>query len=199
MGVRQTAMPSADSMWHINRRKEVLKKHPELKQLDGPFYLSAPIIVALVGVQWYLWSVVNELESYFLIGFLAWLNANTFMYALTTFVHENSHGLILGWKHRLLSACLIELGICSFGEQWEYTVVHYYLHHPQLNEKARDSECPAEGHVAVLPNNPLKFVVPLVELLPLGTLLTQGQLSNNSQSSSKQKEEMKNSQMTLIA
>ena len=31
-----------------------------------------------MGVQWYLWSVVNELESYFLIGFLAGASASMF-------------------------------------------------------------------------------------------------------------------------
>merc|ERR1711871_320426 len=177
-------MVSADSMWHINRRKEVEKKKPEMKNLDGPCWFSAPIIMALVGIQWYIWSVVNELESYLLIGFLAWLNATTLFYSLSTFIHENSHGLILGWNNRLWAACLIELAFVSFGEQWEYTVVHYSMHHPSLNDKAKDSECPTEGHVAVLPNNGMKYLIPFIELLPLGTLLTQGQLSNNAQHSS---------------
>jgi len=166
----------------MERRKELLKSNPELKALDGPFYPSAAIVLGLVAVQWYIWSLVNELESYVLIGFLAWLNATTLFFSLSTFIHENSHGLILGWKYRIHSAALIELAFCSFGEQWEYTVVHYGMHHPHLNDNKKDSECPGEGHVAVLPESTVgKILVPLVELLPLGTLLTQGQLSNNAQ------------------
>jgi sphingolipid delta-4 desaturase len=179
-------MVAPDSLWHINRRKEVLKKKPELKGLDGVFYGSAPCIVVLVALQWYIWTVVNEFESYILIGFCAWLNATTLFYSLSTFIHENSHGLIFGWKNRLAAACLIEAAFCSFGEQWEYTVVHYSMHHPQLNDQEKDSECPAEGHVAVQPTNFMKYLVPWIELLPIGTLLTQGQLSNNAQHSSTQ-------------
>merc|ERR1711988_508013 len=188
MGDVSTSAPmvSADSHWHLNRRQALLKQHPELKKLDGVCWYSAPILLALVAAQWYIWSVVNQLESYLLIGFLAWLNATTLFYSLSTFIHENSHGLILGWKNRLPAACLIELAFCSFGEQWEYTVVHYSMHHPALNDQEKDSECPAEGHVAVLPNGPMKYVIPFIEMLPLGTLLTQGQLSNNAQHSSTQ-------------
>jgi len=185
----QFTMPSDDSMWHMKRRAEVLKKHPELKKLDGPFYPSAVIVVGLVLVQWYIWSVVNEIESYALIGFLAWLNATTLFFSLSTFIHENSHGLVLGWKNRLMAASLIELAFCSFGEQWEYTVVHYGMHHPHLNDNKKDSECPGPGHVAVLPDNAYgKYLVPLIELLPLGMFVTQGQLSNNAQHMSTQKD-----------
>ena len=46
---------------------------------------------------------------------------------------------------------VIETGFISFGEQWEYTVVHYAMHHPSLNDGTKDSECPADGHVASLP------------------------------------------------
>merc|ERR1711904_196664 len=183
-------MVSADSMWHINRRKEVLKLRPDAKQLEGVCPFSAPIIVALVMIQWWIWSCVNQLPSsllgYLTMGLLAWFNSTTLFYSLSTFIHENSHGLILGWNNRLAAACLIEGAFCSFGEQWEYTVVHYSMHHPQLNESAKDSECPAKGHVAVQPEDFTKYLVPILEMLPLGTMITQGQLSNNAQHSSTQ-------------
>jgi len=187
---------SSDSQWHLQRRMDALKKDKSLKKLDGMCYYSAPILVGLVLVQWYIWTCVNELDSYLLIGCLAWLNATTLFYSLSTFIHENSHGLVLGWKNRLAAACLIEAAFCSFGEQWEYTVVHYSMHHPRLNDKKTDSECPDEGHVAVLPEGPIKYLICFAELFPLGTLLTQGQLSNNAQHSSTQN--MFVPRMTLI-
>ena len=178
-------MVAADAQWHVDKRKSILESNPEIKKLEGAFWGSAPCIVGLVCIQWYIWYLVNDMENYLLMGLIAYANANTLFYMLSTFIHENSHGLILGFplKWRVLSAVLIELGFCSFGEQWEYTIVHNIMHHPQLNDQARDSECPAEGHVAVVPEGPLKYLVFLVELLPLGTLLTQGQLSNNAQHS----------------
>ena len=51
---------------------------------------------------------------------------------------------------------MIELAFCSFGEQWEYTIVHNHLHHPHLNDNEKDSECPDEGHVAVQVGVPSK-------------------------------------------
>jgi len=185
-------MVAPDAQWHINRRNEVLKAHPKTKELDGVFWGSLPCILGLVAIQWYIWTLVNELPcsvpGYIAMGFIAWVNSTTLFYMLSTFIHENSHGLILGMKksQRVVAACLIELAFCSFGEQWEYTVVHYTMHHPQLNDESKDSECPAEGHVAVLPTGPMAYLVCFAELFPLGTLLTQGQLSNNAQHTASQ-------------
>jgi len=202
---RVLAMVAPDAQWHIDRRKEVLKKFPDTKGLDGVFWGSAPCILFLVGVQWYIWTLVNEIPAsvlgYAAMGVIAWVNSTTIFYMLSTFIHENSHGLILGMgkNNRLAAACLIELGFCSFVEQWEYTVVHYTMHHPQLNDQAKDSECPAEGHVAVLPEGPMKYIVPFVELFPLGTLLTQGQLSNNAQHTEKLIQDMAGPRNVLMA
>jgi len=174
-------MPSEDAAWHQDRRRKFLEKVPEAKALVGPNYLSIVPLVALVGLQWFFWAKIHLVESYVMIGFLAWLNSTTLFYSLSTFIHENSHGLVLGFKNRVLVACIIELAFVSFGEQWEYTVVHASLHHPHLNSKEKDSECPDKGHVAVPAEGFMKYLVPFIELLPLGTLMTQGQLSNNAQ------------------
>jgi len=186
-------MPSEDAMWHINRKRAMLKADPKAKALEGPYYPSFPLVLLLDGVQFALWYFVqHHVESYLLMGLLAWFNACTIFYSLSTFIHENSHGLILGriqgYDTRLFCACLIELAFCSFGEQWEYTIVHNHLHHPHLNDDEKDSECPDEGHVAVQPKDWKKWVVPWVELLPLGTLLTRGQLSNNAKHNEHQME-----------
>jgi sphingolipid delta-4 desaturase len=177
-------MPSEDATWHLNRKKQVMKRHPEIrKELEGVFYPSALFVMALTGFQWFLWCMVQKyVTNYLLMLVLVFINANTALYALSTFIHENSHGLILGWGMRIPAAILIELGFTSFGEQWEYTVVHFKLHHPMLNDQATDSECPDKGHVAVpLENKFMRPLAPFIELLPFGTMITQGQLSNNAQ------------------
>jgi len=177
-------MPSSDSLWHIQRRKKIIKEDPSIqKEIEGPFYPSALIVLLLVSLQWYIWYLVEtHMLSPLKMLVAVYLNINTALYALSTFMHENSHGLVLGWKNRLLVAAMIELGFLSFGEQWEYTMVHYNLHHPHLNDNSKDSECPGKGHVAVSPEKPLlKIGIAVLELLPLGTLITLGNLSNNAQ------------------
>ena len=64
---------------------------------EGPYYPSFPILLALNGVQFALWYFVqNYVDSYLVMGLLAWFNSCTLFYSLSTFIHENSHGLILG-------------------------------------------------------------------------------------------------------
>lgn len=174
-------------MWHINKKKQIISELPDVTQYEGPFRPSILFVFALVGVQWGLWWFVQTYvqNNWLLMFVMAYLNANTVLYSLSTFIHENSHGLILGtingYDTRTLCACAIELGFLSFGEQWEYTIVHNFLHHPHLNEQKDDSECPDKGHVAVPPDSPLmKWLYPIIELFPVGVMVTQGQLSNNS-------------------
>lgn len=178
-------------MWHMRRKKELMAAHPEIKtDLEGPYYPSALYVLGLSMVQWGLcYGIEQSLDwtpGSLVVMFIAvMVNINTALFMLSTFIHENSHGLILGWNNRTLAACLIELGFNSFGEQWEYTVVHYTLHHPQLNDNAKDSECPDKGHVAVASSNAvMRVLAPVIELLPFGTILTQGNLSNNSKQTS---------------
>lgn len=182
-------MPSNDAMWHIKRKQALVKAHPEIKtDLEGVYYPSAVYVVALSMVQWGLFYGVDayldwSLGSMLLMGVLVFANINTALYSLSSFIHENSHGLVLGWKNRVLAACLIEMGFNSFGEQWEYTVVHYTMHHPQLNDNEKDSECPDKGHVAYPSENPvMRVLAPWIELLPFGTMMSQGALSNNGKS-----------------
>jgi len=193
-------MVSADAQWHLKRRATVLGEHKaHVESFSGPFYPSAALIMLLVLVQWCLWALVqHHLHSWLLIGVAAFVNANTMLYMLTTFIHENSHGLVLGWKWRVLVAGMIESGFISFGEQWEYTVVHYAMHHPALNDGVKDSECPADGHVASLPKGWWGRVIPFVELLPLGSLLTIN-MSNNAQHAAMAKYDMARPRAALIA
>lgn len=170
-------MVSEDSFYHINRRKEIELKYPEVKNLQGPYYPSIIFIVILVLIQLCLGFYIQKIEmSWWLVGICSYINANTLFYSLTTFIHENSHGLVLGWKYRWLCAIIIEIGTVSFGDQWVYTQVHYYLHHPHLNDKSKDSECPRIGHVSNLPENN-KYLYSILELFPLGFLLN-GTISN---------------------
>jgi len=178
-------MPSDDAKWHQDKKKAIMTEMPDVTQWEGPYRPSIIYVAALVLVQWSLWYCVHHyVHNILLLGVLAYLNANTVLYSLSTFIHENSHGLILGRvfgkDSRQFCAAMIELGFVSFGEQWEYTIVHNYLHHPHLNDQKEDSECPDVGHVAMPPDSKLlRWVYPIAELLPLGVMLTQGGLSNN--------------------
>lgn len=172
-----------DAKEHTKRRKRLMSLDA-CTDLRGPTpYVSLAAIVMLIACEWYVWFCIYKngadgscVANIVRLGFLAWLNANTLCYSLGTFIHENSHGLVLGARGRLLTAHLIELGLVSFGEQWEYTYVHSTQHHPHLNDAARDSECPSPlGHVAGRGG----WCDALIEILPGGILLTAGNLSNN--------------------
>ena len=167
-------MVSSDALWHLQKREKIINKHPEILNLCGPFYPSFIVIIILVGIQWLFWINMKNDVSFLWIGFLAWINANTFYYSLSIFTHENTHGLVFGWKYRLLIAIIMEMGMLTFGGTWEYINIHYSLHHPHLNDKNKDPDCP--GLADTLIRNKLKqydstlakIIIPLVELLPCG-------------------------------
>ena len=178
---------SFDARHHTTRLHRLRKKDASaIRRLKGPTPgVSVPCVLALVGCQWCAWVWVSmawtEPSDILFMFMLSWLNANTLMYALGTFIHENSHGLVMGSGRRVWAAALIEIGLLSFGEQWEYTYVHATRHHPHLNDPRKDSECPTpRGHVAGRGNVVWESAV---ELLPGGIFFTAGNLSNNAQTS----------------
>tara|TARA_Y100000385_G_C13014993_1_gene603432 strand:- start:367 stop:1314 length:948 start_codon:yes stop_codon:yes gene_type:complete len=172
-------MVSKDANWHIQRRSSTLKNDPGIRCMFGSSKGSLGIVFILVMIQWFTWWIVKYIDSFILIGFAAWLNANTLLYSLTTFIHENSHGLVVGPEYRKFVACVIEAGLCSFGEQWDYTVLHYKMHHPNLNDKNTDPECPGSVHISHKHSDSFKkrILCSAIELIPGGSLLTQFGLS----------------------
>ena len=169
---------SKDSKWHIKRKIEILKKYPEISKLQKCYPLSLIYILFLVLLQNLIGYLLQILDfSIFQIGIISLINANLFYHSLSSFIHENSHGLIIGYKFRNLVSFLLEFGLCSFGQHIDYEVTHKRNHHVSLNMIDIDSECTNKKHMSNHANisNNLYFnrIFNFIDLLPLGSIISQ--------------------------
>lgn len=169
---------SKDTIWHKNKQKEILKIYPQIKDFEGYFTPSFYIIILLTIFQWYTAYLIEIYNLNLLLIFLiSFINANSFYHSFGSFIHENSHLLVLGRKYKYMVSFFLELGLSSFGEHINYEYSHVRKHHVSLNIKDIDSECTNEGHMSTLTNITnnihINRLLYLIDLLPLGSILMQ--------------------------
>lgn len=133
---------SKDGQFCYRHRIRLLKDNPSLKNLSGPFYPTFLLCLALTSLQVYFSSLVEHYQLSILVIFtLSFINANSFLYSLNTLIHENSHGLITGFRFQWMTTFVIDAGVLTFGEELNYMHAHKNFHHPYLNDEKRDPEC----------------------------------------------------------
>jgi sphingolipid delta-4 desaturase len=169
---------SKDTLWHKKKQKEIIDKYPKVINIQGQFTPSFFIIILLSIFQWYSAYIVENYNfSILSIFILSFINANTLYHSFGSFIHENSHFLVLGSKLKPLVSFVLELGLSSFGEHVKYEYTHIRKHHTSLNVKGVDSECTNDGHMSTLTNITNNIYVNrllyLIDLLPFGSILSQ--------------------------
>ncbi|MEM8831191.1 MAG: fatty acid desaturase [Cyanobacteria bacterium P01_G01_bin.19] len=164
---------SADSKWHSDRSKQILRQYPEIRQYFGAYPFSIVAIALLVALQWSVAWLVKDL-AWWQVGAIAFLVGQFILHSLAIFVHEAAHNLI--FKSRLGSNFALFLVVCgslSFGESLAYIGVHGKTHHLQLNDYRYDHEL-WDRQLAEFSSNNLSWRIfeSLVHLLPGGVIVT---------------------------
>ena len=181
-----------DSNWHIKKKLEILKKYPEVKNITKPYPLSFFYILGLILIQFSLSYFVQIFDLSILdIFLLSFVNANTFLHSISTFIHENSHGLIFGDGYRYFVSFFLELGTMGFGTHVNYEITHRRNHHTNLNIKDIDSECANEIHISnnkdLFENVYLNRIFYIVDLFPLGVFIMKALIDNKITDNKKEK------------
>jgi sphingolipid delta-4 desaturase len=78
---------------HIGRMKEILKAHPEVKNLFGPNPWSALIISLIVIAQVLFAWIVQDTNAWIILA-AAWLVGAVMNHAMFVLIHEATHNLI---------------------------------------------------------------------------------------------------------
>src|SRR6266487_2869446 len=78
---------------HIQRRKDIIKRYPEVKLLFGSYPLSAPLIAGLVALQWTVAWLLRA-QPWYGIVLVAYLGGAVINHALYVLMHEATHNLI---------------------------------------------------------------------------------------------------------
>ena len=77
---------------HATRRKEMLKKYPEIKDLYGPEPMTKFIVFGLVSAQLITAYLLRD-SSWAWITFIAYVWGGTINHSLNLAIHEISHNL----------------------------------------------------------------------------------------------------------
>jgi sphingolipid delta-4 desaturase len=79
---------------HRRRAREILAKHPHVKDLEGNDATSALWVVGIVGAQWAIaWALAGQ--AWYWVLPAAWLVGAFFSHGLYVLIHECTHNLVL--------------------------------------------------------------------------------------------------------
>lgn len=129
---------------HASRRKEILRKHPEVKTLFG----SDPWIAFWVVVM-----VTFQISSLFVVYRLNWVQTivlayfvgGTINHSLMLGIHEIAHNLAFGYKYNAANRILGMIANLPIGLPTSITFRPYHLeHHKFQGIREVDTDIPSE-------------------------------------------------------
>lgn len=150
-------MPELDFLYtdapqvHLAQRREVLRRHPEIRALAGPSPITAVVIALLVASQLALAWVASEIGWGWMI-LLAYVGGATISHALYVMIHECTHELVAKSQrgNRLWGlVCDVPLGFPSFSA----FRVHHLLHHRYMGELVMDPDVVSPGEARLVGNS----------------------------------------------
>lgn len=143
---------------HVERRKKILKDHPEVKTLMGYDPSIALIVAFLVAVQMGMsWYVADKSWPVLLI--LAYVIGATLNHSLGAAIHEMGHNLAFGHKHILANRMLGMFANLPFGVPMSVTYKKYHSdHHRFMGHDTLDVDIPTVVE-SYLFRNPLTKII----------------------------------------
>ncbi len=139
--------------FHIQRRREMLKKYPEIRQLIGHYPASFAWIVLLVAAQLSIASLIglNHLHWAILL-LLSYLVGAFFNHALYALLHDCAHNLIFKkTANNKLAGMLIDLALV-FPSSIGFRRYHL-IHHTNMGEFEYDADLCAEWEGRLVGNS----------------------------------------------
>jgi len=127
---------------HQSRRKQILAKHPEIKELYGPDIRLLPMILGIVAAQLSLAVYATSLDGWKWL-LLCWSLGGTLTHWLSLGNHELTHNLC--FKKTLFNEILGMVANCAQGLPSAVTFKKYHIeHHYQQGVDVMDVDVPTE-------------------------------------------------------
>ena len=127
---------------HHSRRKEILAKHPEIKELYGPDIRLLPMILCIVAAQLSLAVYATKIDGWAWF-FVCWSLGGTLTHWLSLGNHELSHNLC--FKTTIFNEMLGMVANCAQGLPSCVTFKKYHLeHHYSQGVDVIDVDVPTE-------------------------------------------------------
>ncbi|SFD62948.1 sphingolipid delta-4 desaturase [Chitinophaga sp. CF118] len=138
---------------HHVRVRQILKQHPEMKELIGknPYtiFMIIGLVAAQVGISYFLKDT-----SWWLVFLVAYAVGAFISHALWVMIHESSHGLIFRGKVPNLMAGILANLPHIFASSVSFQRYHL-KHHAHQGEHDLDADLPDFWEARLVSNNPL--------------------------------------------
>jgi len=141
---------------HVERRRQMLAQHPEIRKLFGPCPRTKYICTALVAAQLALAFLLRD-APWWQIVLVGYLIGGVINHALLLAIHEISHNLAFSRPlHNRLFGLFVNLPI---GLPVSATFRHYHLlHHSHQGVHGIDTDVPTALEARFLSSRPRKAV-----------------------------------------
>jgi sphingolipid delta-4 desaturase len=133
---------------HAQRRREMLQKYPQIKDLYGPCGRTKYVCCALIAIQLSTAYLLRG-APFWAIVMGAYLFGGVLNQALLLAIHELSHNLCFSrpWQNRLFAIFInLPVGV-PVAETFRY---YHLLHHVHQGEQGIDTDLPTEREARML-------------------------------------------------
>lgn len=139
---------------HVGRAKELIKSHPDVRELFGPYTPSALWAAAVVAGQLLMaWALADA--HWLVIVAAAYLVGAFASHALFVLIHDASHNLIL---HGALANRLMGI-LCNVGQGFPSAMsfrTYHLLHHWHLDEYDYDADLAYRWEARLVGASPIR-------------------------------------------
>jgi sphingolipid delta-4 desaturase len=142
---------------HHVRVRQILKQHPEMKELIGKNPYTIFMILGLVGSQIAISYFLKD-SSWWLVFLVAYGVGAFISHALWVMIHESSHGLIFRGKLPNLMAGILANLPHIFASSVSFQRYHL-KHHAHQGEHDLDADLPDFWEAKLISNNPFNKMI----------------------------------------
>ena len=139
---------------HIKRRKEIIEKYPQVRELYGHYPLSALYIILIVLAQFILAYLLKD-SSFLVIFLVSYFVGAFFNHSLYVMIHECTHNLV--FKKSLLNKFMGF--ICDFPLVLPSALgfrKYHLIHHKHLGEYHYDPDITSYTEARLVGNQAFK-------------------------------------------
>lgn len=147
---------------HATRRKEMLKKYPQIKELMGPDpWITVPVVLS-VFIQITMSILVQDAPWWKLL-LIAYVIGGTINHSLSLALHELTHNLAFGHSKPVANRLLGFFANLPLGVPASITFKKYHLeHHRFQGDVVYDTDLPTRLEVFLFSSRLGKFVFLLI-------------------------------------